>query len=130
MPEAAVDNTLEEGGPEDAFIEMVDLVRCPECDQVHDPSNIDDPLYECPECGDTFARSESNNGNHQCPNCNRFSSRVGMACPDCNGNVAEDDPYKPTTTEMFRCTEDDETFDSKDEAVEHVKSEHLDTDED
>lgn len=68
------------------MIEEITTTFCPHCDADLDGYDLA-RLYECGDCGN-FADADGE-GN-RCPQCNKFASRVGDACPECEEQIEDE----------------------------------------
>lgn len=67
-------------------IEEVFGAFCPACDEELPDEEDLFRRYDCGNCGEFVASPEDGN---RCPECNKFSSRVGSACPNCEDEIDE-----------------------------------------
>lgn len=101
-------------------VEKIDGYKCDSCDMLYDDDSANfEPLYECQNCGTRFIRSNSMTGdNHQCPDCAKFASKLSdNGCEDCGEGDCEE-------TELWRCNECSELFETEEEAKSHHLAEH------
>ena len=96
--------------------------KCLSCDVITlEDGNEPIKLYECGNCGTIFSRENSADGDsHRCPDCLKFASvlRADGGCPECQESELEDE------TDVWVCTDCDETFESKEDADSHEEEYH------